>query len=384
MVMRMKEKIKEIILKLLPLKNRIVFESNPELSCNALPVYEEMVRRGIRDKYEIYWLVEDKNKYKDDTSGNKYLNYIETGLGKIKKKYILATSKALIFTNRIQEKRKDQQLVINLMHGSPVKKTPGYYENDTCDYVITESSYFNEAVSEGLNVPVTKMVSLGFPRTDILGISHNSRHKLDIPDDKKLIIWMPTFRKNKTSGFSYGPIKELGVPLLVTIKQFEEINNELAKYGIILIIKLHPAEDTSGMKLLSNSNIMFISDEDLEEVGLTAYKLLADSDALLTDYSSVYYDYLLVDKPIGLVTDNLEEFTEKIGFYYGDYKSFMKGMYIETINDLMSFVSDVGNGVDRDRDGRKWAIERYCQYKDFKSTDRVVDFIMRRIGETKK
>lgn len=382
----MKDWIKKAIFSVLPLRNRIVFESNPEFSCNTLPVYEEMVKRGIRDKYEIYWLVEDKNKYKDDESGNKYLNYIETGHSNLKKKYILATSKALIFTNRFQVKHNRHQFVINLMHGSPVKKTPGYCENDTCDYVITESPYFNEAISQGLNVPVNKMVPLGFPRTDILERKHFSRSKLQIPKDRKIIVWMPTFRKNKSSGVTYGASKSLGVPLLETAQDFEAIDKYLVDNNVELIIKLHPAEDISGMELYSNSNIMFISDKDLEEVGLTAYKLLADSDALLTDYSSVYYDYLLVDKPIGLVTDNLDEFTEKIGFYYGDYKSFIKGTYIETIDELMSFVRDIGNGIDRDKQGRKWAISRYCQYTDFRSTERVVDFIMEHLekGESKK
>lgn len=374
-----KKLIKKLVYRILPLRNRIVFESNPEFSCNALPVYEEMVRRGIRDKYEIYWLVEDKSKYCNDSSGNKYLNYSETGLSELKKKYLLATSKALIFTNRFLWKQKDKQFVINLMHGSPVKKVPGYCENDTCDYVVTESQFFNKAVSEALQVPEEKMIPLGFPRTDILGISHNSRSKLHIPDDIKLIIWMPTFRKNKTSGVSYGSIRELGVPLLDTVEQFENVNNELAKNGVILIIKLHPAEDVNGLKLHSFSNIMFISDKHLKDLGLTAYKLLADSDALLTDYSSVYYDYLLVDKPIGLVTDNLNEFTEKIGFYYGDFKSFIKGIYIDTVDLFVSFVRDIGNGIDRDKNNRKWAIERYCQYTDFKSTERVVDFIMEKM-----
>lgn len=380
----MKDWLKKLICNVLPLKNRIVFESNPEFSCNSLPVYEEMVRRGIRNKYKIYWLVEDKTKYKDDTSGNKYLNYVEHGLGKIKKIYILGTSKALIFTNRFHYKYKNNQLVINLMHGSPVKRTPGYYEDDTCDYVITESYFFNEAISKGLNVPINKMVSLGFPRTDILGITHDSRKKLQIPNERKLIVWMPTFRRNKSTGRSYGSYNDLGVPLLETAQAFKLLNQYLVENNVELIIKLHPAEDTAGMELHSYSNIMFISDKELKEHGLTAYKLLADSDALLTDYSSVYYDYLLVDKPIGLVTDNLDEFTEKIGFYYGDYKSFIKGTYIETIDEFLSFVRDIGNGIDREKDSRKWAIERYCQYTDFRSTERVVDFIMEQIGETNK
>ena len=305
-----KELIKKVVYPILPLRNRIVFESNPEFSCNALPVYMEMVKRGIRDKYEIYWLVEDKSKYKEDNSGNNYLNYKETGIGELKKKYILATSKALIFTNRFLTKCKKNQLVINLMHGSPLKRAPGYCENDTCDYVITESRFFNDVVSEELNVPVNKMVSLGYPRTDVLGGSYDSRPKLNISVQSKIIVWMPTFRKNKTSGFSYGSIRSLGVPLFDTLVDFEEVNDVLAQNNVQLIIKLHPAEDLSGLELHSYSNISFISDKELNEKGLTSYNLLADSDALITDYSSVYYDYLLVNKPIGLVVDNLEEFTK--------------------------------------------------------------------------
>lgn len=48
------------------------------------------------------------------------------------------SAKALIFTNRFLTKYKKEQLVINLMHGSPLRKVEGYVENDTCDYVITE------------------------------------------------------------------------------------------------------------------------------------------------------------------------------------------------------------------------------------------------------
>lgn len=375
-----KELIKKVVYPILPLRNRIVFESNPEFSCNALPVYMEMVKRGIRDKYEIYWLVEDKSKYKEDKSGNNYLNYKETGIGELKKKYILATSKALIFTNRFLTKCKKNQLVINLMHGSPLKRAPGYCENDTCDYVITESRFFNDVVSEELNVPVNKMVSLGYPRTDVLGGNYDSRPKLNISVQSKIIVWMPTFRKNKTSGFSYGSIRALGVPLFDTLVDFEEVNDVLAHNNVQLIIKLHPAEDLSGLELHSYSNISFISDKELNEKGLTSYNLLADSDALITDYSSVYYDYLLVNKPIGLVVDNLEEFTKRIGFNYGDYKSFVKGVYIKTLSDFKAFVNDIGRGIDRNKEDRKWAINRYCQYKDFNSTKRVVDFIMEKLN----
>lgn len=375
----MREKIIELICIFLPVKRRIVFESNPEFSCNTLPVYEEMVRRGIRENYQIYWLVENADKFKMDSSGNRYLNYNEKGLKRIAKEYILATSKVLIFSNRILCKRNKRQFVINLTHGSPLKKTPGYHEGDTCDFVVTESSYFNEAMSNGLGVPFQKVISLGFPRTDVLNGTYNSRKILGLSTQSKLIVWMPTFRRNKNSGEEYGEVKKLGVPLLNTLEDFSLLNDELKLHNSYLLIKLHPVEDVMISESISFSNIRFITDNELVESNLTAYKLLADSDALLTDYSSVYYDYLLLNKPIGLVTDNLEEFTKEIGFYYGDFKSFIKGSYIENLKEFVLFINDISNGYDRDVQNREWAINKYCEYKDFESTKRVVDFILERI-----
>lgn len=373
------QKLKRFVGFFLPIRKSIVFESNPEFSCNTLPVYHEMMRRGIAQDYQIYWLVEDKTKYQNDTSGVKYLNYSEKGFAIFKKIFILATSKALIFSNRFLTKYKKEQLVVNLTHGSPLKMVLGYYENDTCDYVITQSAYSNDAMSKMLNVPREKMIPLGYPRTDILGKRCDARGKLGLKS-KYLMTWMPTFRKNKNSGIAYGDLNHLGVPLLHSAADFERINDALRNSDTILVIKLHPAEDTSAMQLNRYSNILFLSDGDLADKNTTAYELLSDSDALLTDYSSVYYDYLLLDRPIGLVIDDLEDYDKNIGFAYGEYKSFVKGDYIQTIDAFLSFIHDLSNGIDRQRNDRHWAIAQYCQYRDFDSTNRVVDFIFSKLS----
>lgn len=378
----MKQKLYYFICFFLPIRKRIVFESNPEFSCNALPVYQEMMRRGIDKEYEIYWLVEDKKKYKNDKSGIHYLSHHEKGIGELKKKYILATSKVLIFTNLFLIKYKKNQLVVNLMHGSPLKKVYGYVENDTCDYVVTQSTYFNRAVSEILQVPIEKLVALGYPRTDILGENTGSLKTLGIKENQKVIVWMPTFRRNKHTDVDFGFLNNLGVPLLDSVMKFENLNSKLNENNVLLIIKLHPAEDTTNMTINDYSNIHFLSDGDLDEKGITAYSLLAESDALITDYSSVYYDYLLTDKPIGLVIDDLIEYDRKIGFVYGEYKTFVKGTYIESLEDFFVFIYNVGHNYDPDKKERQWAIDRYCEYKDFKSTNRVVDFIMGKLKES--
>lgn len=374
----MNQKLYYFICSFLPTKKRIVFESNPEFSCNTLPVYQEMMRRGIDREYEIYWLVENKKKYVNDKTGIRYLNYQEKGFRKIEKEYILATSKALIFSNRFLGKSKKNQLVVNLMHGSPLKMVTGYVEYDTCDYVISQSTFFNKKISEILQVPIEKIVALGYPRTDVLKKNNVERNVLSI--NNKMIIWMPTFRKKNDSSRLYGNLNKLGVPLLDSVEKFEILNKKLEENQVLLIIKLHPAEDTANMVLTNYSNICFLNDGDLEERGITVYNLLAKSDALITDYSSVYYDYLLTDKPIGLVIDDLVEYDRKNGFVYGEYKSFVKGTYIESLEDFFVFIYNVGHNYDPDREERQWAINRYFEYKDFKSTNRVVDFIMEKLN----
>ena len=376
----MKLLLKRILATFLPLQNSIVFESNPEFSCNTFPVYEELVKRGIRNKYQIYWLVQDKEKYKNDKSGNKYINYREKGFSKIKRVYILCTSKALIFSNVFLKKHKKRQLVVNLMHGSPLKTPVGYWEGDTCDFVITQSDFFNEKISEILGVPVSKMVSLGYPRTDILKQRGNTKEKLNISNEK-VIVWMPTFRKNGNSGITYCDVNKLGVPLLESEDKFEYINNILKKNKIVLIIKLHPAEDISQMTLSNYSNILFLDNVELEKKGISVYQMLADSDALITDYSSVYYDYLLVNRPIGLVIDDIKNFEEKSKFAYGRYTDFVKGTYIYNLEDFEKFIDDLKCGLDPYYRDRQCAIKMFCQYLDFDSTKRVCDFIERKLTE---
>ena len=376
----MNQKLYYFICSFLPTKKRIVFESNPEFSCNTLPVYQEMMHRGIDKEYEIYWLVENKNKYVNDKSGIKFLNYQEKGIGILKKEYIIATSKALIFTNRFLRKTKKERLVVNLLHGSPLKRTDGYVEHDTCDYVITQSSFFNKVVSDSLQVPIEKMVALGFPRTDILRDNTGLLNVLGISKNQKVIVWMPTFRRNRNTGVEFGSLNSLGVPLLDSVEKFEQLNMKLEENNVLLVIKLHPAEDTTNMAISDYSNIWFLSDRDLEKKGATVYGLLAESDALLTDYSSVYYDYLLTGKPIGLVIDDLAEYSKRNGFFYGEYKDFVKGDYIECLDDFFIFIYNIAHDIDPDKEERQWAIDRYCQYKDFKSTNRVVDFIMEKLN----
>ena len=87
--------------------------------------------------------------------------------------------------------------------------------------------------------------------------------------------------------------------------------------------------------------------EDLFKKGIKLYELLGNTDALLTDYSSVYFDYLLTDKPIGFTIDDFELYGKNRGGYAIDNPlEMMPGMKINTFDDLVQFLTCVSEGKD--------------------------------------
>lgn len=365
-----------------PLSKRIVFESNPEMTGNVGAVYNELLRCGINRKYKLIWRVNDKKEYKDYGVENvSFIDYQPKGIAqKIRWFLYRWNSKALIFENKMSEKKWRNQLAINLMHGMPIKANRDYVEHDTCDYIVSSGSGLNGILSREMDVPLKRFVTLGYPRTDALGKKTGSLKKLGIDGFKKVIVWMPTYRKHASwkTHFHEGAQFPSGVPLLTDEEKFETLNSCLNDNDSLLIIKLHPVQDTSNISENTKSNIMFLSDKTLKEKGTGVYELLAESSALLTDYSSVYYDYLLTDKPIGLVIDDIGEYAENRGLAF-EYKDYIKGDYICSLDELMSFIADVAQDRDPAEEERLWAKAQWCDFTDFKSTQRVADFILEKL-----
>lgn len=373
--------LKQIILRALkrirvPLKKVILLESNPEMGCNTMPVYEEFVRRGINKNYKIIWLVNDKSIYKNYAIKNvSFINYKPVTVAeKIYYIWVMFSSKCLVFSNRFQYKRWKNQIVINLMHGMPIKSSAGYVEHDTLDYLITSGERFHHVLSEILDVPLNKIKSLGYPRTDVLRTRSGCAEAMGLSGFSKIIIWMPTFRKHK-NGIVDGDVSSYGVPLIYTNEDLRSIDLLLRDMNMVLVIKLHPAQDTTGLSQINASNIRFVTDGDINRKGFSLYEFMADTDALITDYSSVYYDYLLTDKPIGLIIDDIEDYNKNRGIVI-DYKEVVKGHYIYQLLDLYEFLLNTGKDYDPYLNNRLQTKNLYCDFDDFKSTERVVDFIL--------
>ena len=146
------------------------------------------------------------------------------------------------------------------------------------------------------------------------------------------------------------------------------------KNKAVILIKLHPAQDKKVIESFKCNNIRIITDNELSEKGLKLYQLLAITNAMITDYSSVYYDYLLTKKPIGLAITDIEEYTKNVGLAY-DYYDTIKGEYIYNSEELCEFIENLSKGIDKSLDERLKCLKLYHTYCDDKSAERVYEFI---------
>jgi CDP-glycerol glycerophosphotransferase (TagB/SpsB family) len=115
-------------------------------------------------------------------------------------------------------------------------------------------------------------------------------------------------------------------------------------------------------------------DAYLSSVGLNLYEFLSSSSALITDYSSVYYDYLLTERPIGLNFEDAEEYGAEWGLWYDDVRASLPGHLIDNCDEMVDFIRKVASRDDEYLEKRRALVKSYgieCK----PSSELIVNFI---------
>ncbi len=364
-------------------KPSIVFESVPDFADNTFAVYDEMRKRDFEKNYYLIWKTQKRTK-KDQVlyaiaqkNGSYYYwdpldanNFRQDRLS-----YGFSEKRVLdICCNDFLTKSENNEPVVFLNHGGTLKSVRGYYEAPHyIDCLCALSDYLIPSTAYTYNYPVEKVVSFGFPRNDILLKSKKDIKPVFNLENEKIIAWLPTYRPNKTAGKKDS---DTLLPVLSSEKELQELNEHAKNENVFIVVKIHHAQNTQMIKQMKLSNIVFIDNDFLNNNNLIVYELLAKSDALLTDYSSVYYDYLLCDKPVGAVWEDIEAYKANPGFAV-DVDYVMKAaVKIYNLDELLRFISDVSAGNDILKAERKEIREKVVQYVDDQSSKRAVDYIV--------
>ena len=311
---------------IIPKRNkRIVLYSNWGFRDNLRTLYQYLVDNGYQEEYEI--ICASNNFY--HLEKEKDVKYVSIYRGL----YYFLTSKYFFYSfGKYPIKPAPNQMVVNLWHGMPLKKIGNLEEGlENVDYnfftkLVSSSDYFTPIMKAAFNATDEQMLLVGNIRNDEL-----FKEKQD-----KRIIWMPTYRNSK----NYHDSQDALIFSLEEV-DFRKIEQLLLKNDYQLYIKLHPLEESRLQVQINHSTIHLLTEEIISEQYGTLYTFLGTTSALITDYSSVFLDYYLLNRPVAFTINDYEEYKDKRGFVFEDVKSLMVGSVIRDSNDLLEFLESV-------------------------------------------
>ena len=228
---------------------------------------------------------------------------------------------------------------LNTWHGTPMKKMGSDISSGNMSFstkgrsridVMMSQGHFETAVfSRSLGIPLTKFLESGLPRNDILanhteGYRQEIRARLGIQKGQKVILYAPTFRE-------YEKDENLGV---VAAPPMDLNKWEAELPGYVLFFRAH-YEVSKVMKIEDNGFVRNMTDyPDMNDLYIAA-------DILISDYSSVFFDYSITGKPMLYFTYDYEKYSSMRGMYFDIRKKISGGASeCEIIDLIQSFDID--------------------------------------------
>lgn len=350
-------------------EKKILLYSNLGFRDNVKSVYDYLIENGYNKRYKIVCSLNDyKNmKLEFDAENVKFVSNL-SGF------FHFFNSKFMFYSfGKFPIKPSNAQKVVNLWHGMPFKRVGNLEKGcENEDYfffthTIATSELFAEKMALCFNCPRECVLLYGQPRCDKL-------FKNDVKKEK-LIVWLPTYRNSqKLNSFNSHNDNGFGFPIIENEEQLEELNNLLLKYGYTLIIKPHPLQDISN-KINEKSNIRIITQKDLDKCGEDIYDLFKRSSGLVTDYSSVSFDYLNLDRPILYTLDDGKEYTKLRGFTVENPQDLMAGEVASDFVGVKNFVEEICNEIDKYKQKRDYVNKIANSHQSCNSTKEILDII---------
>ena len=347
--------------KVFPIDKKIIlFESNSGRNYSGNPryIYEEMVNQGLDRTYKCIWILEDRDTVIPGTA-------IKIKRSRMKYYYYFSIAGLWVFDNRQPDfiQKRPAVIYIQTWHGTPLKKLgldmdkvameaekdiKAYHNkfiknSSTWDYLISQNE-FSTHIFRRCFAFQKEILEIGYPRNDLLvrekeNISTRKK-KLGLPQDKNVILYAPTWRDDQYYGESSYKF--------ATTMDFDKMLQELSDEYVMIVKYHYIMNDRIDWSPYKGFIYQFNETEDI------AYLYLA-ADYLITDYSSVMFDYSILERPMFFYAYDLENYRENLRGFYFDYFAYIPGPVSGTTEELLEHIKNYNS--------EEWK-ERYTNFRN--------------------
>lgn len=379
---RLAKKILKLIFFLagkLPVKKKlIIFESfhGKQYSDNPRAIYEYMLKN--HPEYTMYWSADRRHfELFEDLNVNYVKRFsLKWFLTMPRAKYWVVNARLPLWIPK-----PNHTTYVQTWHGTPLKKLaadmdevhmPGtntnkykknfLYEASKWDYLISPNAYSSEIFKRAFGFN-KKVIESGYPRNDFLINANNDqsirelKKSMNLPTDKKIILYAPTWRDNQF--YTKGKYKfKLQMDL-------EQMKKELGQDYIILLRLHYLVAEKLDLTGYEGFIYNFSKHEDIRELYII-------SDILITDYSSVFFDYANLKRPMIFFVYDIEEYRDQLRGFYFDFEEKAPGPLVKTTEEIIKEIKQIEENDFSSSNRETEFYRKFCYLEDGKATERVV------------
>lgn len=369
--------------------NMVIFESymGRNYSCSPKAIYEEMLKNEKFKNFEFIWAFKKPEKYKNNDK-LKNCKIVKYG----SKKYYEYYSKAKywVTNSRLPEHivKKPEQVYIQCWHGTPLKRL-GHdiivesknalnskneiikkYIDDAkrYTYMLSPSRYATNKFISAFNLKKLNkeniIIEEGYPRNDILYNYKKSdvnriKKELNIPNNKKIILYAPTWRDDQHTtgkGYTYKPEVD-----------FDYLKEKLEKEYIILFRAHYFVANKFDFSKYQNFIFDVSKIDDINDLYII-------SDILITDYSSVFFDYANLKRPIIFFMYDLEFYKNKLRGFYLELEE-LPGDIVENEEEIINIINNMDDYNIKNKEKYEKFNEKFNYLDDGNAARRIIEKI---------
>jgi CDP-glycerol glycerophosphotransferase len=357
-----------------PLRDAVLFVSWNGKQCSDNPrgIADELRRRG--DDREHIWVVTDYAAAVPDgdravLSGTE--EYFDA----------LARCRYVISNDDMQSffRKREGQIYLQTWHGTPLKKIgfdigrPQFASGTAYfDHLADDVAKWDLLLSQNpFSTPILRsafrfggeICEYGYPRNDLLSRSEpllagQVRRRLGIPDGKRVVMYAPTWRDNQF--YASGRYR---FDLRLDLERAWEV---LGPDHVILIRGHHHLANDVQAGVRGDFALNVTGYPDISELFLI-------TDVLITDYSSVMFDFAVTGRPMLFFTYDLEQYRDQLRGFYFDFEAEAPGPLLASSEEVLAAVKDTGPMAARYAPGYQAFAAKYCPLDDGKAGARVCD-----------
>lgn len=323
-----------LLSRVVPHSTSVVVTASPETEGNGIETARALVHR-----YDgrVVWL-RDSGPLPEEVRALAAQGLVLVPKASLAGLWAYLRAEAILFTHGLYGSPRPhaRKPIVNLWHGDgPKDITPGKGVGATISstYLVGSTPLFSEFQARALGVRSDRVLVTGNPRTDQLWLPPELDRLARLGITSDFVVWMPTFRRPR----AVGAVRVHDGPAATddADREIAVLLEGLRERGLQLVVKPHPM-DADRRQL---PGVVTLEEDDLVAAGVGLYSLLGASSGLVTDYSSVWVDYLLVDRPLAFLVPDRASYDRAL--FPADILDWVPGEVVGEQAPFASFLADL-------------------------------------------